>query len=267
MAPSNLPENKAQPTAFMEISTQQRLIIAAAREISDRDVVFVGMRLPIIAFGVARLTHAPEAVGIFECGIVRNAPADEMLYTMGDPGNQKGAAWTTGLIQVMGQLQKGRVDTGFIGGAEVDRFGNINTSYIGDFKNPEVKLPGSGGGADIAAMAKKLLVIMTHEKRRLVEKVSYVTSPGYLGGGNGRAKAGLSQGGTAAVITDRCILRPYGPDHELHVVGLHPGNRFEEIRENTGWDVKPSPEIGEIPPSSAEELAALAEVDRDGFWS
>ncbi|MCZ6764993.1 MAG: CoA-transferase, partial [Alphaproteobacteria bacterium] len=162
-----------------DYSVQELMIIAAAREIADGELVFVGMRLPITAYGVARLTHAPNAVGLFEDGIVRYDPAEDMLYTMGDPPNQRGAAWTTGLNQVMGQLQRGRVDAGFIGGAEIDKYGNVNTSYIGDFKSPEVKLPGSGGAADIAAMSKRLMVIVNHDKKRLVKKVDYITSPGY----------------------------------------------------------------------------------------
>ncbi len=241
------------------------MIVAAAREIADGDVVFVGMRLPIAAFGVARLTHAPNAVGLFECGIVRYAPADGMLYTMGDPPNQMGAAWATGLIQVMGQLQRGRVDAGFIGGAEIDRFGNINTSYIGDVAKPRIKLPGSGGAADIAAMAKRLLAIMNHEKRRFVERVDYVTSPGFLDGGDSRSMAGLG-GGPAAVITDRCILRPHGPRKELHLASVHPGHGIEEVRAHTGWDLKSAPELTETAPPTKQELSALHTIDRDGFW-
>ncbi len=241
------------------------MIVTAAREIADGDVVFVGMRLPIAAYGVARLTHAPNAVGLFECGIVRYAPADGMLYTMGDPPNQMGAAWATGLIQVMGQLQRGRVDAGFIGGAEIDRFGNINTSYIGDISQPRVKLPGSGGAADIAAMAKRLLAIMNHEKHRFVEKVDYVTSPGFLDGGDSRSMAGLD-GGPAAVITDRCILRPHGRENELHLASVHPEHSVEEVREHTGWDLKPMPGLAETPPPNREELAALHAIDKDGFW-
>ena len=136
-----------------EYSTQELMIIAAARQINDGERIFVGMRLPITAYGVARLTHAPNAVGLFESGVARYAPANAMLYTMCDGPNQLGAAWTTGLIQIMGLLSGGRVHAGFIGGAEVDRFGNINTSYIGDMDDPTVKLPGSGGAPDIAAMA------------------------------------------------------------------------------------------------------------------
>ena len=250
---------------LMSYSTQELMIVAAAREIRDEEVVFVGMRLPITAYGVARLTHAPNAVGLFECGIARYAPADGMLYTMADPPNQLGAAWTTGLIQVMGQLQRGRVDAGFIGGAEIDRFGNINTSYIGGFAAPRVKLPGSGGAADIAAMAKRLIAIMNHERRRLVEKVDYVTSPGYLDGGTSRRAAGLN-GGPAAVVTDRAILRPHGPDNELHLATVHPGHGVDEVREYTGWDLKLMPDVGTTPQPTEREMAALHTVDKDGFW-
>ncbi len=242
--------------------TRRTMIVAAAREIRDRDVVFVGMRLPIVAFAVARMTHAPNAIGLFECGIARHAPAADVLYTMADPPNQLGAAWAGGLIPVMGLLQRGRVDAGFIGGAEIDRFGNINSSYIGDFRAPKVKLPGAGGAPDIAAMAKRLLAIMSHQKHRLVERVGYVTSPGYLDGGDSRASAGLG-GGPAAVITDRAVLRPHGPENELHLDSVHPGHSADEVRANTGWDLKSLPEVAETPPPSQAELAALAAVDRD----
>ncbi len=248
-----------------DYSTQELMIIAAAREIRDGEIVFVGMRLPITAYGVARMTHAPNAVGMFEGGVVRYAPAAETLYTMCDPANQRNAAWTTGLLQVMGHLQARKVDAGFIGGAEIDRFGNINTSYIGDPAEPKVKLPGSGGAADIAAMSKRLIAIMNHEKRRLVERVDYVTSPGFLEGGSSRADAGLPDGGPSAVITDKAILRP-DAQGELLLSSVHPGHSAEEVRENTGWDLKFAPDMSETPAPSAEELAALHQIDRDGFW-
>ena len=249
-----------------EYSTQELMIIAAARQIADGERIFVGMRLPITAYGVARLTHAPNAVGLFESGVARYEPAEDMLYTMCDGPNQLGAAWTTGLIQIMGLLSGGRVHAGFIGGAEIDKFGNINTSYIGDVDNPKVKLPGSGGAPDIAAMAERLIVIMNHQKHRLVEKVDYVTSPGYLSGGDARQKAGLSGGGPAVVITDRAILRPHGPDNELHLASVHPHHTVEEVVENTGWDLKTVPEIEETPAPSETELAALHKIDKEGFW-
>jgi len=241
------------------------MIVAAAREIRDGEVVFVGMRLPITAYGVARLTHAPNAVGLFESGVVRYQPAKGMLYTMGDNANQLGAAWTSGLIEVMSHLQRGRVDAGFIGGAEIDRYGNINTSYIGDYRRPATKLPGSGGAADIAALSKRTLAIMNHEKRRLVERVDYITSPGYLTGGNSRREAGLA-GGPAAVITDRAVLRPFGPDNELHLSTLHPGQSLDDVRRHTGWNLQLSPDSGDTPLPSKDELSALHAIDRDGFW-
>ncbi len=249
-----------------DYSTQELMIIAAAREIKDGERIFVGMRLPITAFGVARLTHAPNAVGLFESGVARYQPADGMLYTMCDGPNQLGAAWTTGLIQIMGLLSGGRIHAGFIGGAEIDRYGNINTSYIGDIAEPTVKLPGSGGAPDIAAMAERLIIIMNHQKHRLVEKVDFVTSPGFLSGGNARKEAGLEGGGPAAVITDRAVLRPYGPDNELHLAAVHPGHTLEEVLENTGWDLKTLPDFGETPVPGVEELAALHQIDKEGFW-
>jgi glutaconate CoA-transferase subunit B len=249
-----------------EYSTQELMIIAAARQINDGERIFVGMRLPITAYGVARLTHAPNAVGLFESGVSRYEPAKDMLYTMCDGPNQLGAAWTTGLIQIMGLLSGGRVHAGFIGGAEIDKFGNINTSYIGDVDNPKVKLPGSGGAPDIAAMAERLIAIMNHQKHRLVEKVDYITSPGHLTGGDARKKAGLPGGGPAVVITDRAILRPYGPTNELHLSSIHPGHTVEEVQENTGWALKAAADMVETPAPSAQELDALHQIDKEGFW-
>ena len=249
-----------------EYSTQELMIIAAARQINDGERIFVGMRLPITAYGVARLTHAPNAVGLFESGVARYEPAEDMLYTMCDGPNQFGAAWTTGLIQIMGLLSGGRVHAGFIGGAEIDRFANINTSYIGDFENPTTKLPGSGGAPDIAAMAERLIVFINHQKHRLVEKVDFITSPGHLTGGDARKKAGLPGGGPSVVITDRAILRPHGPENELHLASVHPGHTVEEVVENTGWDLKSAPDLDETPAPTKEELDALHRIDKEGFW-
>jgi glutaconate CoA-transferase subunit B len=247
-------------------STQELMIIAAAREIKDGEVVFVGMRLPITAYGVARLTHAPSAVGLFEVGIARYEPAEDMLYTMSDPPNQLNAAWCTGTAQVMGILQGGMVDAGFIGGAEIDRFGNINTSYIGGHTQMKTKLPGSGGAADIAAMSKRLLAIMNHEPHRLVRRVGYVTSPGGLDGIDTRKKAGLRWGGTGAVITDRAILKPYGETGELHLFSVHPGHTTGEVKAHTGWELKDHPELAPTPAPTKAEMEALHAIDRDGFW-
>src|SRR5919201_828000 len=137
----------------MDYTPQELMVVAAAREIRDGEIVFVGMRLPLIAFALARETHAPTAVGLFELGVV------------GDPPNIAGATWCAHMIDLMGLMQAGAVHAGFIGGAEIDRYGNLNTSYIGSPAAPQVKLPGSGGGADIASLAQRLLIIMAHERR------------------------------------------------------------------------------------------------------
>ena len=251
---------------MLEFSTQELMIIAAAREIKDGERIFVGMRLPITAYGVARLTHAPNAVGLFESGVARYQPADGMLYTMCDGPNQVGAAWTTGLIQMMGLLSGGRIHAGFIGGAEIDRFANINTSYIGNIDAPKIKLPGSGGAPDIAPMAERLIIAINHEKRRLVERVDYITSPGFLDGGDARKKLGLPGRGPAVVITDRAILRPHGPSNELHLASIHPGHTVDEVMDNTGWDLKSIPGFEETTPPNKDELVALRRIDKEGFW-
>src|SRR5438105_13046533 len=186
----------------MDYTDRELMVIAAAREIRDGDVTFVGMRLPLLAFALAKRTHAPAALGLFENGIVRETPSAEMLITMSDPPNLAGATWSTGTANMMGMLAQGLVDLGFIGGAAVDRFGNLNTSYIGDFRQPEVKLPGSGGGADIAILSRRWVTLLSHERRRLVDRVSYVTSPGYGDGSPGwRGRQGFPGGGPPAILT------------------------------------------------------------------
>jgi glutaconate CoA-transferase subunit B len=165
----------------------------------------------------------------------------------------------------MGLLQRGRVDAGFIGGAQIDRFGNINTSYIGDIETPKVKLPGSGGAPDIAAMSKRLVAIMNHQKHRFVDRVDYVTSPGNLDGAGDREKLGL-EGGPAAVISDRCILRPWGKNGELHLASLHPRCTLDEVREHTAWPLATLPDWSETPAPTPDELDALHAIDKDGFW-
>src|SRR5258708_30807962 len=186
------------------------MVVAAAREICDGEVVFVGMRLPLLACGLAKRTHAPRAIGLFENGLVRDRVPPPDLYTMSDAPNILGSAWATGLLDVMYVLQRGDVNLGFIGGAEVDRFGNINTNVIGTVDQPQLKLPGSGGGADIACLAQRLVSLMEHEPRRLRARIDFITSPGYGDGSpDWRARKGLVRGGPAAVITTPGVLRFY----------------------------------------------------------
>jgi glutaconate CoA-transferase, subunit B len=252
-----------------EAYTPQELMVAvASREIRDGDLVFVGMRLPILAYAVARNAHAPSARGLFEVGLMRDQPAAAFLGTMGDPPNVAGALWATRMSNVMALMAQGHVDLGFIGGAEVDRFGNLNTSYVGDPAKPKVKLPGSGGGADIAILSRRWVALMSHERRRLVEKVSFVTSPGHGDGTpDWRQRNGLLGGGPAAIITTLCVLRFPEQGGEAYLASVHPGHTVEEVREQTGWDLKVADHVAETPPPSGSELAAIRRFDPHGFWT
>ena len=248
-------------------TARELMVAAAARGIRDGEVAFVGMRLPMLAFALAKSTHAPRAVGLFENGIVRNAPSAELLYTMGDPPNVAGAAWCGRMTAVMALMQQGCVDVGFIGGAEVDKHGNLNTSYVGDWRRPSVKLPGSGGGADIACLAKRLLIIMPHEKRRFTERVDYIPSPGYGTGADWRAREGIGRGGPTALISSMGVFRFEPPLHEARLASYHPGTTPDQVRAETGWDLQISPEVHETPAPSAEELAIIRRYDPQGFWT
>jgi glutaconate CoA-transferase subunit B len=248
-------------------TTQELMVVVGAREIRDDDVVFVGMRLPLLAFQLAKETHAPHAIGIFENGILRDQPARAALYTMADPPNIEGAIWTTSMMDIMSLLQSGKVSLGFIGGAELDRFGNLNTTYVGGREDLQVRLPGSGGGSDIASLSKRLVIMMNHEKRRFVEKVSYVTSPGFGTGGDWREKNGLRGGGPCAVITTKGILRFDAATREAVLESTHPGVSLEEICRDTGWDLKLASVIEETKSPTNSELRIIRKHDAKGFWT
>src|SRR6184192_1053564 len=223
---------------MIEHTPQELMVAVASREIRDGDLVFVGMRLPILAYAVARNSHAPTARGLFEVGLMRDQPASGFLGTMGDPPNVAGALWATRMSNVMALMAQGRVDLGFIGGAEVDRFGNLNTSYIGEPSRPTVKLPGSGGGADIAILSRRWVTLMSHERRRLVERVSFVTSPGYGDGSPGwRVRNGLVGGGPAAIVTTMCVLRFPEGGGEAYLASVHPGVGLDRVKAETGWEL------------------------------
>ncbi|MBF6591603.1 MAG: CoA-transferase [Ktedonobacterales bacterium] len=251
----------------MDYTPQELMVVCAAREIGDGEVVFVGMRLPLLAFALAKRTHAPHAIGLFENGLVRDTPARELLLTMGDAPNILGAEWATRTSALMGLLAQGCASLGFVGGAEVDRYGNLNTSYIGDRAHPRVKLPGSGGGADIASLAGRLAIILAHERKRFPKRVSYITSPGYGEGGTWRERVGLPRGGPAAVITTLALLG-FAPDtHEMLLRSWHPFTTPEDVRAHTGWELRAAPDAHETPPPTADELRLIRECDPQGFWT
>ena len=243
------------------------MVVAAAREIRDAEVVFVGMRLPLLGFQLAKHTHAPNAVGVFELGIVRDAPAPEPILTMGDLPNLNRASWLADTGDVMGLLQQGRVDVSFIGGAQVDRFGNLNTTCIGPLERPETRLPGSGGACDLASLARRHIIIMAHEKRRFVPRVDYITSPGYGDGRDWRRRVGLPRGGPAAVITTLGVLRFHPQTGEMVLASTHPGVTVEEVVDSTGWPLEASDPAAQTPEPTPEELAILRRFDPEGFWT
>jgi glutaconate CoA-transferase subunit B len=242
------------------------MVAAAAREIRDGNKVFVGMRLPLLGFAVAKETHAPGAIGIFENGVIRDWPALESIFTMSDPPNVAGALLCGGLNDVMYLLQSGRVDLGFIGGAEIDRFGNLNTHWVEE-NGKRTRLPGSGGAADIATMANRCIIIMNHERRRFTPRVQFVTSPGFGDGGEWRKEQGLPGGGPSRVITSMGIFSFDSATHEIILSSYHPGVSVEDIKRETGWPLRVAPEVGETSPPTETELAAVRKYDPKGVWT
>jgi glutaconate CoA-transferase subunit B len=249
------------------------MVAAAAREIRDGDIVFVGMRLPLIAFVVAKRTHAPNAVGLFESGVIRTTPARELIYTMADPPNILDATQCLGMIDVFSLLQSGRVNLGFLGAAEVDRFGNLNSTkvLVPESREPQagsrfIRLPGSGGACDIASLAQRFVVLLEHSKRRLPERVSYITSPGNGEGHGWRERVGLPRGGPSAVITTKAILR-FGADGEAYLASVHPGVTVDDVLANTGWKLRVASRVTDTPAPTSAELAAIRDYDREGFWT
>lgn len=245
---------------------RQIMVVAASRQIHDGEIVFVGMRLPLLGFALAKATHAPRAIGLFENGVIRDTPPAGALITMGDPPNIAGAVMCTTLLEVMSHLQRGRVDVGFLGGAQVDRFGNLNTTWVEE-GGRRVRLPGSGGAADIAALSRRTVIIMQHERRRFPEWVGYRTSPGYGTGGAWRRDAGLPRGGPARVITSLAVLGFDPESGEMVLESVHAGVTVDEVRAHTGWDLRTPPRPAVTADPSVEELAVLRRFDPDGTWT
>jgi glutaconate CoA-transferase subunit B len=216
---------------------------------------------------LAKSTHAPGAIGVYELGIVRDTVAPEPILTMGDLPNLNRAQWLADTLDAMALLQQGAVDVSFIGGAQVDRYGNLNTSYIGGVRNVETRLPGSGGACDLACLARRHIIVMNHQKRRFVHRVDYITSPGFGDGHGWRARNGLPRGGPSAVITTLGILR-FDPDTcEMVLSSTHPGVSAADVRQNTGWPLKIAPDLRNTPPPTPQELATIRQFDPAGYWT
>lgn len=250
-----------------EYNLTELMAVAAAREIRDGEVVFAGTGLPMLGVMLAQRTHAPRCVIIFEAGTMDSQLA-HLPMSVGDPRVMRGAASAAGLMEVFTYaLQAGRVDVGFLSGAQVDRFGNINSTSIGpNPRRPSVRFSGSGGACDIACLARRTIIIAKHEKRRFPEKVDYITSPGWLEGGTTRRKTGLPWGGPSTVVTTMGVMRFRTDSKEIYLASYHPGLKARSVAEATGFalDIKEAAET--IPPAEEELRILREEVDPEKIF-
>lgn len=250
----------------LDYSASELMTINAARLLRDGDVVFVGVGLPNLACNLARRTHAPNLMMIYEAGVIGAQPA-RLPLSIGDPTLVSGALAVCSMYDIFGfYLQRGNVDVGFLGGAQIDRFGNINATVIGDYAHPKVRLPGSGGSMEIAAWANRCYILTPHQKRRFPEKVDFRTSAGFLNGKTERDTANLRGKGPQAVVTDLSILEP-DETGELVLTALHPGKTVDQAKENTGWNLRSASVIRMTEPPTANELLILrTELDPTGIY-
>jgi glutaconate CoA-transferase subunit B len=249
-----------------DYTSSELLTINAARLLRDGDRVFVGVGLPNLACNLARRTHAPNLLMIYEAGVIGAQPA-RLPLSIGDPTLVSGALAVCSMYDIFAfYLQRGNVDVGFMGGAQIDRFGNINATVIGDYAHPKVRLPGSGGSMEIAAWANRCYLLTPHSKRRFPEKLDFRTSAGFLSARAERQEANLRGGGMLAVVTDLGIMEP-DETGELVLTSLHPGVISDQVCENTGWELKVADSLGLTLPPGAEELRILREdLDPQGIY-
>ncbi|MFN8520320.1 MAG: CoA-transferase [Chloroflexota bacterium] len=243
-------------------TSSEMMIVAAARELAGQRVCFVGVGLPNIAVNLAQRTVAPDLQLVYESGVFGARPA-RLPLSIGDPTIVTGAIAVTSMLELFGYyLQRGLVDVGFLGAAQIDRFGNINTTVIGDYAHPRTRLPGSGGACEIAINARQVFVVMRQSRRSFVERIDFRTSPGNLGGAEAAARIRREQGwmgsGPSVVVTDLGIHR-FGEDGEMRLESLHPGATLDQVRESMGWEVRLAPSVAATPPPTSEELRLIRE--------
>jgi glutaconate CoA-transferase subunit B len=248
-----------------EYSPAELMIINAARLLRNGDVVFVGVGQPNLACNLAKRTHAPDLVMIYEAGVIGAEPA-RLPLSIGDPTLVSGSLSVVSMYDIFANyLQRGNVDVGFMGGAQIDRYGNINATVIGGYEHPKVRLPGSGGSQEIAAWANRCYIMTPHQKRRFPERVEFMTSAGFINGQADRQQAGLRGGGMLAVVTDIGILEP-DESGEMVLAALHPGKTREMARENTGWDLRSAANVRTTEDVTDRELSILrTELDPAGI--
>ena len=249
-----------------QYTASELMCINAARLLRDGDVVFVGVGLPNLACNLARRTHAPNLQLIYEAGVIGARPA-RLPLSIGDPTLVSGAVSVCGMFDIFSQyLQRGNIDVGFLGGAQIDRFGNINATVIGDYAHPKVRLPGSGGSQEIAGWANRCYIITPHQKRRFPEKVDFITSAGFLNGRKERQLTGARGGGPLVVVTNLGLLEP-DENGEMILTALHPGCTVDQVLANTGWAIRVAPDLRSTEPLLESELRLLREeLDPDGIY-
>lgn len=244
-----------------DYSADEMMTVAAARTLTDGTVCFVGIGLPSTAANLARRLHAPTAVLIYESGCLGSKPM-RLPASIGDGMLSETADAVIGVPEIFSYwLQAGRIDVGFLGAAQIDRFANINTTVIGPYDDPKVRLPGAGGAPEIAANSGEVIVTLRHSPRAFVERVDFITSLGHGDGGDHRERLGLRGRGPTAVITDLGILRPKSITHELELVSIHPGVTVDQIADATGWDLLVADQVAETTAPTAEELTVLRELE------
>ncbi|MEM1945470.1 MAG: CoA-transferase [Candidatus Caldarchaeum sp.] len=237
---------------------REMMVVSAARMIRDREIVFVGMRMPLLAFNLAKSLWAPEATALYEAGLMREKQCVEYFHTMCDLPLQTRASWLTGLVEVMSCLQRGEVDVGIIGGAQIDVHGNVNSTLVKTALGVK-RLPGSGGACDIAVFAKRMVVMMPMESRRMVPKVDYITSP--AGGGRNREKPAKE----VYLVTDKAVLSVDGS--RFTAVAVYPEVSKQQIADVLNGSVAGLDKAPVQQPPSEEELRVLRALDREGFWT
>jgi glutaconate CoA-transferase subunit B len=239
----------------------------SARALEDGQVVFAGVGIPLLAATLAQRLHAPGLTILFEGGTIGpHVVPGELPPTTNEQRCTRKANMLVSITEVLLLLQRGYVDVGFMGGAQIDQFGNLNSSFIGSADEPAVRLPGTGGGNDIASLTK-MIVAMPQEKRRFVENVDFVTSPGYLKGGTTRKDSGLVAGGMHRVVTDLAVLSFDEETGRMKVLDLHPGVTADQVQENTGFELIIGPDVGVTELPNDEELAALRHLDPDKVYT
>jgi glutaconate CoA-transferase subunit B len=246
--------------AMSTYTPNEMMTIAAARALRNEDVCFVGIGQPSAAANLARLTHAPDITLIYESGTLATKP-NVLPLSIGDPELCETALTTVSVPEMFRYwLQGGRITVGFLGGAQIDRFANLNTTVVGPYDKPKVRLPGGGGAPEIATSCGEIFIIMAQSKRAFAPKLDFITSFGHGEGGNSREKLGLKTKGPTKLITDLAVFAPDPETKEMTIVSIHPGVTREQIAENTGWAVRYAATVDETPAPTAHELEALRDL-------